>query len=71
MLKTRAYELFGEQWANYLWLELNKVEFKNLNFKLKTDRESHIRVFPNKEDVFKAFRLTKLSDIKVVILGQD
>ena len=34
-------------------------------------RESGTVVFPPAEDVFNAFRFTELSDVKVVILGQD
>lgn len=29
------------------------------------------KIYPDKEDVFKAFRLTSFEDIKVVIIGQD
>lgn len=71
MTKTKSYELFGEEWANYLWLELNTVNFKNLSYKIKSDKESGIIVCPDKEDIFKAFRMTTLSDVRVVIIGLE
>ncbi|MCR1567731.1 uracil-DNA glycosylase, partial [Mixta sp.] len=35
------------------------------------ERASGVTVYPPKEDVFNAFRLTELNQVKVVILGQD
>ena len=40
-------------------------EFKYLDKIIKTD------VFPEKKNVFKAFELTPLDQVKVVLLGQD
>lgn len=57
------------------WLEAMKGEFKKPYYKelfTKVNEEYRTRqVFPPAEDVFNAFHFTPLSEVKVVILGQD
>lgn len=50
--------------------EFEKPYFKKLiNFVEKERKNKNI--YPNSEDVFRAFTLTKFNDLKVIILGQD
>ncbi len=62
--------MIGNDWDIILKLEFEKDYFKKLlsiinnEYKLKT-------IYPNKTDIFKAFRNTSYQDTKVVILGQD
>ena len=44
--------------------------FQNLSEKVAAERSS-CQVFPPEKDTFRALELTDLSDVKVVILGQD
>ncbi len=57
------------------WLEPLKPEFQKPYYKKlfeKVSEEYNTRkIFPASEDVFNAFHLTPLADVKVVILGQD
>jgi uracil-DNA glycosylase len=57
------------------WLEPLSPEFKKPYYaKLyKTIREEYTtrQIFPDSQDIFNAFSLTPLSEVKVVILGQD
>lgn len=57
------------------WLEPLSPEFKKPYYaKLyKTIREEYTirQIFPESQDIFNAFSLTPLSEVKVVILGQD
>ena len=57
------------------WLEPLSPEFKKPYYaKLyKTIREEYTirQIFPESKDIFNAFSLTPLSEVKVVILGQD
>lgn len=58
-------ELFGEWW-NYINIkELSRI-IDSLNIKYKTSN-----VFPNKQDVFKAFTLCPPSRLKIIMVGQD
>lgn len=57
------------------WLEPLKSEFasdyyKKLYQKVKEEYSTQI-VFPDSQDIFNAFTLTPLNEVKVVILGQD
>ena len=57
------------------WLDALKGEFKKPYYKqlfetVKKEYAAH-PVFPPSEDIFNAFHLTPLKDVKVVILGQD
>lgn len=71
MTPLKAQQLFGLEWSDVLYEELNNDEFKRLSSKLQLDRLINIQICPNKEDIFKAFRLTNLPDVKAVIVGQD
>ncbi|MFR2836523.1 MAG: uracil-DNA glycosylase [[Clostridium] nexile] len=57
------------------WLEALKDEFKKDYYKQlfqKVNEEYRTRlIFPLANDIFNAFHLTPLKDVKVVILGQD
>ena len=57
------------------WLEALKDEFKKDYYKqlfVKVNEEYRTRlIFPPANDIFNAFHLTPLKDVKVVILGQD
>ena len=57
------------------WLEPPKPEFskeyyKKLYFTIMDEYKKHL-VFPPADDVFNAYSLTPLKDVKVVIIGQD
>lgn len=57
------------------WYEALKDEFKKDYYKqlfTTVNQEYHTRlIFPPANDIFNAFHLTPLKDVKVVILGQD
>ena len=57
------------------WLEVLKGEFRKPYYKelfQKVNEEYQTKqIFPPAEDIFNAFHLTPLKEVKVVILGQD
>lgn len=57
-------------WLKPLSPEFKKPYYKALYEKVKDEYEHH-RVFPASQELFAAFELTDLKDVKVVILGQD
>jgi uracil-DNA glycosylase len=63
-------EQLGDEWYELLKTEFKKPYMHDLQAKLSADRKK-LRVWPKKEDTFRALRLTQFSDVKVVILGQD
>lgn len=58
-------------WHDVLAEEKEKPYFIETLSKVAQERASGITVYPPQKDVFNAFRLTELGDVKVVILGQD
>ncbi|MXP56613.1 uracil-DNA glycosylase [Pantoea sp. Mhis] len=58
-------------WNDVLTEEKKKLYFINILKSVSNDRASGIVVYPSEKDVFNAFRLTELFNVKVVILGQD
>ncbi len=62
--------MLGNDWDLVLSDEINKQYFKDLLIRINSEYDNNI-VYPKKEDVFKAFRLTSYENTKVVILGQD
>lgn len=60
----------SNDWLEYIKPEFGKEYYKDLYLKVKEEYAT-TRVFPESADVFNAFHLTPLSDVRVVILGQD
>lgn len=57
-------------WLEPLSEEFKKPYYRELYAKVKHEYETK-QVFPAPEDIFNAFEFTPLSEVKVVILGQD
>ena len=57
-------------WKNIIENEQQKPYYEKLKEEIDKRYENSI-VFPEKQNIFKAFSLTKLDNLKVVILGQD
>ena len=57
-------------WQQPLEVEFKKPYYKDLYKKVLEEYRSR-HIFPNPDDIFNAFHLTPLKDVKVVILGQD
>ncbi|MEM5559017.1 uracil-DNA glycosylase [Aliarcobacter cryaerophilus] len=57
-------------WNSVIDLEKQKDYYKKLKEGIDKRYET-TTVFPEKQNIFKAFSLTKLDNLKVVILGQD
>lgn len=60
----------SNDWLEPLQAEFKKPYYKDLYYKIR-DEYSKFQVFPEADDIFNAFQLTPLSEVKVVILGQD
>jgi len=63
-------EQLGE-WYNVLLPIINTEYFSDLGKKLNRNGFSSVTIYPEANDVFKAFRLTPINKIKVVLLGMD
>ncbi|MFI3171272.1 MAG: uracil-DNA glycosylase [Eubacteriales bacterium] len=57
-------------WKEALQEEFAKPYYKELFVKVKQAYETH-QVFPPADEIFNAFQFTPLSEVKVVIIGQD
>ena len=57
-------------WGKLIEIEEQKDYFKKLKDEIDKKYETS-NVFPEKQNIFKAFTLTSLDNLKVVILGQD
>ena len=60
----------SNDWLEYIQPEFGKEYYKELYTKVKEEYAT-TRIFPDSGDIFNAFHLTPLSDVRVVILGQD
>ncbi len=60
----------SNDWLAPLQEEFHKPYYKALYQKVREEYATH-QVFPPSDDIFNAFHLTNLSDVKVVIIGQD
>jgi len=58
-------------WKELLGEEFSKPYFSCLVEKIKQEKREGIRVYPPGREIFRAFNLTPLHEVKVVILGQD
>lgn len=60
----------NNDWLEALRGEFKKPYYKSLFERVKSEYSSR-QIFPPADDIFNAFHLTPLSQVKVVILGQD
>ena len=60
-----------QSWKNALAGEFEKPYFASLVRFLHDEKTAGKRIFPPGSQIFRAFDLTPLEDVKVVILGQD
>jgi len=63
-------ERIGEDWFEFILEEINSEYFVNIAKLIAQERKGY-EVYPNSNDVFKAFKLTSIDSIKVVVLGED
>ena len=61
---------FGEEWFEGLKEYLLSKEFNDLGLAVREKNKTAV-VYPDYNDIFKAFLLTPYNKVKVVILGQD
>ena len=60
-----------ESWKSALAGEFGKPYFAGLVRFLREEKAAGVKIFPPGSQIFRAFELTPVSDVKVVILGQD
>ena len=60
----------NNDWAEALKEEYKKPYYRELYKKVNEEYRTH-EIFPPSDEIFSAFHLTPLKDVKVVILGQD
>jgi uracil-DNA glycosylase len=61
---------FPDDWYSYLKDDFQKESFKQLRKFVSQERITY-KIFPEQEDIFRAFIETPFEKLKVVILGQD
>lgn len=62
--------MISNDWLTELEPEFHKPYYAKL-FQFVKDEYNNTQIFPPADDIFNAFHLTPLSQVKVVILGQD
>ena len=60
-----------QSWKEGLAAEFGKPYFESLVHFLRQEKAAGKKIFPPGSQIFRAFDLTPLKDVKVVILGQD
>ena len=60
-----------ESWKSALAGEFGKPYFASLVRFLRDEKAAGVKIFPPGSQIFRAFELTPVSQVKVVILGQD
>lgn len=70
MVHIMLYEKIGNDWDEFLEKEVQRPYFRAIESFVDKEYETKT-IYPPYEDIFNAFKLTSLSSIKVVLLGQD
>ncbi len=58
-------------WKNFLQAESQKPYFVEINNWLTQEKQLQKTIYPSEEELFSAYKLTPIQNIKAVILGQD
>jgi len=70
-LEKALERVVDKTWINFFSKEYEKKYFKDMMSRIKSARDKGISILPAKDNVFYAFKITPLTSIRVVILGQD
>ena len=71
-VEKKRRNLLGYSWFKKVGDLLSTDEMKATAKRVNGRRKAEgVNVYPDKQDQFRAFRLTAFEDVKVVILGQD
>ena len=62
--------MITNDWLDTLKDEFSKPYYKELYKFVKNEYDNHV-IYPPADDIFNAFHFTPLSEVKVLILGQD
>ncbi|GHA83780.1 uracil-DNA glycosylase [Modicisalibacter luteus] len=60
-----------ESWDRYLGAEFEAPYMQSLKYYLAAEKQARKIIYPHSADWFRAFELTPLDQVRVVILGQD
>ncbi len=63
--------MLEESWQAVLGVEFDKPYMQQLRKFLREEKDQKKVIYPKSENVFQAYALTPLSQVKVVLLGQD
>ncbi len=63
-------DLLPANWQNTLNEEFDKPYFNKLEKILDNEFENE-KIYPNRQDIFNAFKYTNFDDVKLLLLGQD
>lgn len=67
----KNWKEINNSWQPFLQSEMAKPYYHELQSYLEERRKSGAKIYPCEGDIFRAFELTPLDEINVVILGQD
>lgn len=75
MEKGFLFKAFSEQvsadWKSVLSNQWQSTDFSEIEEEIRKNKRDGIPVYPSIDQIFHAFQLTPLNDVKCVILGQD
>ncbi|MCM2681351.1 uracil-DNA glycosylase [Echinimonas agarilytica] len=66
-----AIEQVSGYWKEFFEDQMSQAYMQQLSQFLREQKQDGQRIFPTSENMFKAFELTPLESVKVVIVGQD
>jgi uracil-DNA glycosylase len=69
-MRGSSMAAIANDWLEPLKPEFSKPYYKQLYMKIKEEYASRV-IYPPSNEIFSAFELTPLKDVKVVVLGQD
>lgn len=62
--------MIDNDWLTYVQDEFKKPYYKELYTFIRQEYNTRV-IYPPADDIFNAFHLTPLSEVKVLILGQE
>jgi len=71
MTEQEGELLFGKSWYLGLKPVIDSVYFNKVTWYIKERLRLKKQIYPSSSNIWRAFKLTPLEDVKVVIIGQD
>lgn len=71
LTRNQIAKNFGDEWVDFMVPFVQSAEFEKILTDIKAEKDAGKKIFPEPTQVFRCFKELPLSQVRIVIIGQD